>query len=123
MQRLFLPHPLRHMRRRQRLRQWRVQLRHDEQSLDLLATGLSGVTDCTLNQAFWTGPAPDEEAERIVLGAGLTVWGVVAAQSEPDTESRLHDYERAVGRPILEDVGLGLAPAPNGATVSLTGRF
>jgi len=51
------------------------------------------------------------------------VWGLLAAQRETDTESRLHDYERAVGRPVVEDVGVGIAPVPSGATVSLTGRF
>jgi hypothetical protein len=59
----------------------------------------------------------------IVLGAGVTVWGLVAAQSETDTESRLHEYERAVGRPIVEDVGVAIAPVTNGATANLTGRF
>jgi hypothetical protein len=59
----------------------------------------------------------------IVLGAGVMVWGLLAAQSETNTESRLHEYERAVGRPIVEDVGVAIAPAPNGATANLTGRF
>jgi hypothetical protein len=59
----------------------------------------------------------------ITLGAGVTVWGLLEARAETNTESQLHGYERAVGRPIVEDVGVGIAPAPSGATVSLTGRF
>jgi hypothetical protein len=59
----------------------------------------------------------------IALGAGVTVWGLLEASGETNTESRLHDYERAVGRPIVQDVGIGIAPAPNGATANLTGRF
>jgi hypothetical protein len=57
------------------------------------------------------------------LGVGVSVWGIWESQGETPTESRLRDYEHSVGRPIVQDVGLGVAPAPSGATVNLTGRF
>jgi hypothetical protein len=59
----------------------------------------------------------------IVLGAGVVVWALATTPGETDTEFRLHEYERAVGRPIVQDVEVGLAPVPTGAAASVTGRF
>jgi hypothetical protein len=59
----------------------------------------------------------------IALGAGVVVGAIAASRGETDTESRLHEYERAVGRPIVRDVELGMGPALHGAAVTVTGRF
>jgi hypothetical protein len=59
----------------------------------------------------------------IVLGAGVVVWALATTPGETDTEFRLHEYERAVGRPIVQNVELGLAPVRTGAAVNVTGRF
>ncbi len=59
----------------------------------------------------------------IALGAGMVAWAIVASPGETDTGRRLHDYERAVGRPIVQDVEVGMGPAPSGAAVNVTGRF
>jgi hypothetical protein len=63
------------------------------------------------------------DVSSIALGAGVVVGAIVASSGETDTERRLHEYERAVGRPILQDVEVGMGPAPSGAAVNVTGRF
>ena len=45
----------------------------------------------------------------IALGAGVVIGAIVASAGETDTARRLHEYERAVGRPILQDVDVGWA--------------
>jgi hypothetical protein len=87
-----------------------------------------GVIESGLGAFFLAGDRHDTveasiDVSAIVLGAGVAVWGFLASRGETDTESRLHDYERAVGRPILQDVGFAMAPAPSGAAMNLSGRF
>jgi hypothetical protein len=59
----------------------------------------------------------------IVEGVVLMLWGVAATGTPGRVETRLQDYERAVGRPIVLDVGLRVVPTSNGAAFGVTGRF
>jgi hypothetical protein len=63
------------------------------------------------------------DVSSIAVGTGVAIWGIVASRGETDTELRLHEYERAVGRSIVEDVGVRIVPASSGAVLSVTGRF
>jgi hypothetical protein len=63
------------------------------------------------------------DVSAIAVGAGVALWGIVASRGETDTELRLHEYERAVGRSIVQDVGFRIVPAPSGAALGVTGRF
>jgi hypothetical protein len=57
------------------------------------------------------------------IGVGLAAWGIVTTQGETPTEAGLRDYERAVGRPIVEAVDVAFSPVRGGATLNLSARF
>jgi hypothetical protein len=59
----------------------------------------------------------------IGIGVGLGALGIVTTQGATPTEAGLRDYERAVGRPIVETVDVAFAPVRGGATLNLSARF
>jgi hypothetical protein len=90
-------------------------------AVGVLETGLGAFLLATVDRHDTLEASVDVSS--IALGAGIVVGAIVASPGETDTGRRLHEYERAVGRPIVQDVEVGMGPAPSGAAVNVTGRF
>ncbi len=110
---------------------WKKEALHARQrtrALPVLALGL-GVVEAGLGTLFLVNGGLHDplyasmDVTLVALGVGLATWAAVASSGESRTETRLREYERAVGRPVVLDVGLGIAPAPSGAAMSVSGRF
>jgi hypothetical protein len=94
----------------------------------IIVISLSVITT-TLQAGMWASSPRSTEtdieaATNVAAGLGGIVYGVVMLTSEPDVESRLHEYERGLGHPIqLQDVSLRVIPVSGGLAAGLGGQF